>query len=57
MTLAPDGFERPIMAVNGQFPGPTIQAGNSSIFLEIYILLLTSSKTGVIPFEFVLRTS
>lgn len=26
-TLAPDGFERLVMAVNGQFPGPTIHAG------------------------------
>lgn len=26
-TGAPDGFERLLMLVNGQFPGPTIQAG------------------------------
>src|SRR5947207_2193293 len=26
-TAAPDGFERLMMLVNGQFPGPTIQAG------------------------------
>ncbi|EEH11598.1 laccase [Histoplasma capsulatum G186AR] len=25
-TLAPDGFERLVLAVNGQFPGPTIRA-------------------------------
>ncbi|PGH05803.1 hypothetical protein GX51_02776 [Blastomyces parvus] len=25
-TLAPDGFERMVLAVNGQFPGPTIRA-------------------------------
>lgn len=26
-TMAPDGFERLVLAVNGQFPGPTIHAG------------------------------
>ncbi|ETN46284.1 uncharacterized protein HMPREF1541_00468 [Cyphellophora europaea CBS 101466] len=25
-TLAPDGFERPMIVVNGQYPGPTIEA-------------------------------
>jgi hypothetical protein len=28
-TMAPDGFERLVMAVNGQFPGPTLHAGRS----------------------------
>lgn len=27
ITLAPDGTERMVFAVNGQFPGPTIEAG------------------------------
>lgn len=26
-TLAPDGTERPVFAINGQCPGPTIEAG------------------------------
>ncbi|KAK5108026.1 hypothetical protein LTR62_008861 [Meristemomyces frigidus] len=26
VTLAPDGFTRPVMAINGQYPGPTIEA-------------------------------
>ncbi|KAK4554600.1 laccase, multicopper oxidase, benzenediol:oxygen oxidorectuctase [Recurvomyces mirabilis] len=26
VTLAPDGFTRPVLAINGQYPGPTIEA-------------------------------
>ena len=26
MTLAPDGFSRPVFAINGQYPGPAIEA-------------------------------
>ena len=33
-TGAPDGFERSMMLVNGQFPGPTIQAGELIVKLE-----------------------
>lgn len=28
ITMAPDGTERQVFAVNGQYPGPTIEAGN-----------------------------
>lgn len=33
-TMAPDGFERLVMAVNGQFPGSTIHAG--TLILDLY---------------------
>jgi FtsP/CotA-like multicopper oxidase with cupredoxin domain len=26
VTLAPDGYERPMLVFNGTFPGPTIEA-------------------------------
>ena len=26
ITLAPDGYERPVLAFNGTIPGPTIEA-------------------------------
>ena len=39
-TMAPDGIERLVMAVNGQFPGPTIQASMSisSLISRSYVV-------------------
>jgi len=36
LTLAPDGVSRPVYAINGQFPGPTIKANwGDTIFVTV----------------------
>jgi len=46
-TMAPDGFSRPVMVVNGQLPGPTIVADWGDI-LEITVTShLTANGTGI----------
>lgn len=46
-TGAPDGFERPMMLINGQFPGPTIVADWGD-YLEITVTNhLESNGTGI----------
>jgi FtsP/CotA-like multicopper oxidase with cupredoxin domain len=45
--MAPDGFARPVMVVNGQIPGPTIVADWGDI-LEITVTShLTTNGTGL----------
>jgi hypothetical protein len=46
-TLAPDGFARPVYAVNGQYPGPTIRAKWGDV-LEITVHnSLTTNGSGI----------
>ncbi|KAF2033923.1 hypothetical protein EK21DRAFT_97740 [Setomelanomma holmii] len=46
-TLAPDGFEKPVLVVNGQIPGPTIVADWGDT-LEITVTSkLTTNGTGI----------
>lgn len=46
-TLAPDGTERPVFAINGQYPGPTIEAGKYTRHQKLSVEL-TGVQTGVI---------
>lgn len=37
--MAPDGYERPMMVVNGQYPGPTLE-GNWGDWMGTYQTIL-----------------
>ncbi|KAH7406828.1 multicopper oxidase-domain-containing protein [Phaeosphaeria sp. MPI-PUGE-AT-0046c] len=46
-TMAPDGFARPVMVVNGQIPGPTLVADWGDIFEISVTSHLTANGTGI----------
>ncbi|KAF2873996.1 multicopper oxidase-domain-containing protein [Massariosphaeria phaeospora] len=47
VTLAPDGFEKPMMVVNGQYPGPTIVADWGDDIEVVVKNSLTINGTGI----------
>ncbi|KAF2671318.1 laccase [Microthyrium microscopicum] len=46
-TLAPDGFSRPMMVVNGQYPGPAIRANWGDKISVTVTNSLTTNGTGI----------
>ncbi|KAF2194460.1 multicopper oxidase [Zopfia rhizophila CBS 207.26] len=46
-TMAPDGFERQMMVVNGQYPGPTIEAEWGDTIVVNVKNSLTNNGTGI----------
>jgi len=47
MTMAPDGYSREVLAVNGQYPGPTIYANWGDTLSITVINNLQNNGTGI----------